>query len=84
MSASTKVPTKIKAANLRLKAVSLKSGPSPAQRAWVKRLGVIEAPVVEPVDDVVAGERKNLLGGLIPGIPDIIPDAVTSRITNHD
>ena len=64
------------------------------QRAWLKELGSLvgEAPVdaiedetEEPSADSPKGiragaEGKALFGGLIPGIPDVIPK-ITSRIT---
>jgi len=67
---------------LKLKAVSAKGGPTPAQREWLKKLGTLGgAPALEDDEAAVTGDRKALFGGLIPGIPDIIPDAVTSKIT---
>jgi hypothetical protein len=52
----------------KLKAVNLKTGPTPAQRAWVKQLAAFAgAPVAE---DETAGDKRELVR---LGPEDIIP-----------
>jgi hypothetical protein len=80
----------------KLKVSKLKSGPTPAQRAWVKKLSGLEMPILEEDTDdlenakaLSRGDRKELVGFGPEDIPGLLaktllgPLSVTCMVNNN-